>query len=187
MAGQVAVVAHACVVVAIPYDPFRVGLRGGVRAKGGQQVADGPVGRITEKLGAALARTWKGGCASAMKPGRSTPSSRWISLRRCRGRARGVLPACRRREFFLTDANGFGCGFSLVHSKYFRAGDKRAFVCEHNHFLFKPMRRGRAARGREGPYHPTGLVRRYGRRYHCFCPTSFRANMAAMPITVIAP
>ena len=92
-------------------------------------------------------------------------------------------------NFPFTDANGFGCGFSLVHSKYFRAGDKRAFVCEHNHFLFKPMRRraGRAARGREGPYHPTGLVRRYGRRYHCFCPTSFRANMAAMPITVIAP
>ena len=90
-------------------------------------------------------------------------------------------------NFSFTDANGFGCGFSLVHSKYFRAGDKRAFVCEHNHFLFKPMRRGRAARGREGPYHPTGLVRRYGRRYHCFCPTSFRANMAAMQITVIAP
>ena len=89
-------------------------------------------------------------------------------------------------NFSFTDANGFGCGFSLVHSKYFRAGDKRAFVCEHNHFLFKPMRRGRAARGREGPYHPTGLVRRY-RRYHCFCPTSFRANMAAMTITVIAP
>ena len=186
MAGQVAVVAHACVVVAIPYDPFRVGLRGGVRAKGGQQVADGPVARITKNWVRHCAYMERWLCES-MKPGRSTPSSRWISLRRCGGERAEFFQRADGENFSFTDANGFGCGFSLVHSKYFRAGDKRAFVCEHNHFLFKPMRRGRAARGREGPYHPTGLVRRYGRRYHCFCPTSFRANMAAMPITVIAP
>ena len=189
MAGQVAVVAHACVVVAIPYDPFRVGLRGGVRAKGGQQVADGPVARITKKLGAAL-RVHGKVAVRVYEAGEEHAFLQMDFL--------APMPGGERAEFFqradgenfpFTDANGFGCGFSLVHSKYFRAGDKRAFVCEHNHFLFKPMRRraGRAARGREGPYHPTGLVRRYGRRYHCFCPTSFRANMAAMPITVIAP
>ena len=156
MAGQVAVVAHACVVVAIPYDPFRVGLRGGVRAKAGEEHAFLQMDFLAPMPGSERAEFFQ--------------------------RADG-------ENFSFTDANGFGCGFSLVHSKYFRAGDKRAFVCEHNHFLFKPMRRraGRAARGREGPYHSTGLVRRYGRRYHCFCPTSFRANMAAMPITVIAP
>ena len=121
----------------------------------------------------------------SMKPGRSTPSSRWISLRRCRGasaRSSSTVPTARIFPSLMQTASAVGFPSSIVS-----ISGQEIFVCEHNQFLFKPMRRGRAARGREGPYHPTGLVRRYGRRYHCFCPTSFRANMAAMPITVIAP
>ena len=125
----------------------------------------------------------------SMKPGMSTPSSRWISLRRCGGanaRSSSSVPTARIFPSLMQTASAVGFPSSIV-SISGQEISVHSFASITISFLNQMRRGGRAARGREGPYHPTGLVRRYGRRYHCFCPTSFRANMAAMPMTVIAP